>query len=223
VREVIGRINGRLGTHPGAGRTSDEVATASIAQPQISEANVEYLRRMYASTRDWYTSAETKAQLLLAVNGAFITLLFGVLFSRPSDVRAGTDHFGTDTWAFMGVSIAALAGAIVCAALCLWSLHGKSAAEFARLKVDPGNPDSYRAEVLWYFGHVAQLQSDAVAERLLRVDRSFEAQVLAYHVVDLACKVLRKHRWVNAGWILTALALIALAAAGTSFFMHDQF
>jgi hypothetical protein len=178
---------------------------------------------MYASTRDWYTSAETKAQLLLAVNGTFITLLFGVLFSRPSDVRAGTGHFGMDTWAFMGVSIAALAGAIVFAALCLWSLHGKSATEFARLKVDPSNPDSYRAEVLWYFGHVARLQSDAVAERLLRADRSFEAQVLTYHVVDLARKVLRKHRWVNVGWILTTLALIALAAAGTSFFIHDQF
>jgi hypothetical protein len=34
--------------------------------------------------------------------------------------------------------------------------------------------------------------------------------------------VLRKHRWVNAGWILTAAALIALAAAGTSFFIHAQ-
>jgi hypothetical protein len=178
---------------------------------------------MYASTRDWYTSAETKAQLLLAVNGAFITLLFGVLFSRLSNVRAGTDHFGVDTWAFTGVSITALAGAIVCAALSLWSLHGKGEKEFTSLKIDPSNPDSYRPEVLWYFGHVARLQSDAVAERLLRADRSFEAQVLTYHVIDLAWKVLRKYRWVNAGWILTALALIALAAAGTSFFIHDQF
>jgi hypothetical protein len=42
-------------------------------------------------------------------------------------------------------------------------------------------------------------------------------------VVDLAHKVLRKHRWVNAGWALTALALIALAAAGTSFFVRAQF
>jgi len=219
AREVIGR----LGAHSGAGRIGNEASTASISQPEISEANIEYLRRMYASTRDWYTSAETKAQLLLAVDGAFITLLFGVLFGRPNDVRASADHFGIDTWVFMGLSITALAGAIVCAALCLWSLHGRSATEFASLRVDPSNPDSYRAEVLWYFGHVAQLKPDAVTERLLGADRSFEAKVLTYHVVDLACKVFRKHRWVNAGWILTALALIALTATGTSFFIHDQF
>jgi hypothetical protein len=47
--------------------------------------------------------------------------------------------------------------------------------------------------------------------------------ILHHNVIDLSVKVLRKHRLVNAGWALTALALIALVAAGTSFFVRAQF
>lgn len=202
--------------------TAGRNGRAAQAQEQVGDANVEYLRRMYASTRGWYTAAETKAQLLLAVNGALVTLLFSVLFSRPSDVEAVTAHFGVDTWAFIGMSVTALVSAIVCATLSLWSLHGRAAKDLARLGVNPGDPDSYRAEALWYFGHVARLQPDAVTERLLKADWSFEARALSYHAIDLARRVLRKHRWVNAGWILTAVALIGLAAAGTSFFIRAQ-
>jgi len=222
VRNATADTNSRLGSQPSAGQLSNTAAMPCTAQAQIGEANVEYLRRMYASTRAWYTAAETKAQLLLAVNGVFITILFGVLFGKTSDLRAGASHFGVDTWAFTGMSVIALVSAIICAALSLWSLHEKSTAEFAQLGVDPNDPSSYRAEVLWYFGHVARLQPAAIAERLLRADRSFEAQTLSYHVIDLAYKVLRKHQWVNRGWILTALALIMLAAAGTSFLIHAQ-
>lgn len=222
VRKITAGASSRLGVQSSTRRLSQAVATASTAQTQTSGANVEYLRRMYASTRDWYTAAETKAQLLLAINGAFITVLFGVLFGRTGDVRASTDRFGFDTWVFAGASVIALISAIICAALCLWSLHDKSSAEFTVLGVDPGAPTSYRAEVLWYFGHVARLQPVAVAEKLLEADRSFEVQALIYHVIDLAYRVLRKHKWVNRGWALTAFALIMLATAGISFFIHAQ-
>jgi hypothetical protein len=61
------------------------------AQPrgESAEAELEYVRRVCASTREWYTVAETKAQLLLAVNGVFVTILFGVLFGQNRDVRSG--------------------------------------------------------------------------------------------------------------------------------------
>jgi hypothetical protein len=165
---------------------------------------------------------ETKAQLLLTVNGAFVTILFGVLFGRAGDVRAGVAHFGPETWAFLGVAVAALVSALVCAAGSLWSFHGRVKEEFARLDVDPGNPDTYRAEVLWYFGHLALLRPKEVAEKLRGAGPDYEATALSYNVVDLAARVLRKHRLVNLGWALTALQLIALIAAGTSFFIRAQ-
>lgn len=55
-------------------------------------------------------------------------------------------------------------------------------------------------------------------ERLRMVDRQFEIDALSYNIVDLARKVFRKHRLVNAGWAFTALALVALVIAGVSIF-----
>jgi Pycsar effector protein len=185
-------------------------------------ANVEYLRLMYASTRDWYTAAETKAQLLLAVNGVFVTLLFGFLFGNADGVHAGSRAFGLDTLIFASVSVLALLAAVSCAVLSLWSLHGRAGRDFARLGVEPAAPDSYRPEVLWYFGYLARLPPDAAEAQLRAADRKTETEALIYHVIDLSRKVLRKHRWVNAGWALTALALFALAATGTSFLLHSR-
>lgn len=202
-------------------RTSDAV----MAQPEqeTTEITTAYIRRVYASTREWYTVAETKAQLLLTVNGAFVTILFGVLFGKAGDIRAGAVRFGPETWAFFGIAVAALVSALACAAGCLWSFHGHARRELARLGVEREDPGTYQPEALWYFGHLAHLRPDEVVKKLLKADQAFEARTLSYNVVDLSAKVLRKHRLVNAGWALTALALIALAAAGTSFFVRAQF
>jgi hypothetical protein len=201
--------------------TSD--ATTVQPQPEATEISAAYIRRVYASTREWYSVAETKAQLLLTVNGAFVTILSGIIFGKLSDVAAAGARFGPETWLFLGIAVAALVSALVCAAGCLWSFHGNAKEEFAYLGVNPDDPATYRPEVLWYFGHLAHLQLDAAVEALRTADRNFEAQTLSYNVVDLSAKVLRKHRLVNAGWALTALALIALVAAGASFFVRAQF
>ena len=207
-----------LRQHVQLSRETAGAVPAAQRQAEKDKANVEYLRHMYAMTRAWYTAAETKAQLLLAVNGLFVTVLFGILFGNSGGRHLGIAKFGPATWVLISVSVAALVIAIICAALCLWSLHGRAKADFGPLKVDPGKPASYQPEVLWYFGHLAYLERGAVKERLRSVDRRFEIETLSYHVVDLARKVLRKHRYVNAGWAFTALALIALVAAGASLF-----
>ena len=203
-----------------ARRSRGTAAAVLGVQLQVEEdkANVEYLRHIYAMTRAWYTAAETKAQLLLAVNGLFVTVLFGILFGNSDDRHLGASSFGSGTWVLISLSAVALVIAIICAALCLWSLHGRAKSEFDRLGVDPERPASYTPEVLWYFGHIAYLKRRAVKERLRSVDRRFEIDTLSYHVVDLAHKVLRKHRYVNAGWAFTALALITLVGTGASFF-----
>jgi hypothetical protein len=198
------------------------LSSAGSVTDDPPSANVEYLRLMYASTRDWYTAAETKAQLLLAVNGVFVTLLFGFLFGNADGVHAGARTFGLDTWTFAGVSVLALLAAVSCAVLSLWSLHGRAGRDFVRMGVERAAPGSYRPEVLWYFGYLARLPAAAVEAQLRAADRKTETEALIYHVIDLSRKVLRKHKLVNAGWAFTALALFALAATGTSFFLHSR-
>lgn len=200
-----------------------EAAPEAQSQARQAEVNVEYLRQMYASTRGWYAAAETKAQLLLAVNGIFVTILFGMIFGLPGYPRVNPSRFRLDTWILIGLSAAALVAAILCATSCLWSLHGRAKTELAKMRVLPEEePASYKPETFWYFGHIASLPADTVRAKLRSVDLGFEIEVLSYHVIDLARKVLRKYRWVNAGWAFTALALIALVAAGVSFFLQAQ-
>lgn len=182
-----------------------------------------YVRYLYDSTRRWYATAENKAQLLLTVNGAFVTIVFGTLFGRTNELHADAARFSIGTWLLLGVSVVALASAIACAGLCLWSMHGRAGKELVLLGVDPDNPDTYKAEALWYFGHLARLQAPAAVNAIRKADQSFEIDALSYNAVDLARKVYRKHRWVNAGWALMALSLITFAAAGVSFFLQAQF
>src|SRR3984885_7305370 len=100
------------------------------------QADPGYVRNLYANTRQWYTTAERKAQLLLTVNGSFITIVFGALFSRDNGVRTGAVHFGTDTRVLLGIFVATLASAIACAGLSLWSLHGKVSRELKLLGIN---------------------------------------------------------------------------------------
>jgi hypothetical protein len=48
------------------------------------------------------------------------------------------------------------------------------------------------------------------------VDDDLEVKVLTYNVHGLAKTVLRKHRLINLGWLLTTATLLSLIAAGVS-------
>ncbi len=52
LREALMHVDSRLGVRPRAGGRAREVASAPEEQAQLSEVNVDYLRHMYASTRD---------------------------------------------------------------------------------------------------------------------------------------------------------------------------
>ncbi|NNN30011.1 hypothetical protein HLK59_06480 [Streptomyces sp. S3(2020)] len=130
---------------------------------------------------------------------------------------------GIETWFFYSVSTGALLGAVSCAAAFLWSRHGKNyRGNFARFHVDPGRPETYKPEVLWYFGDLAHLDMDAAAELIGQADARFEVTALSYNVVHLSRVVFRKHRFINAGWALTALAVSSLILGGVSVFVRAQ-
>jgi hypothetical protein len=146
-----------------------------------------------------------------------------VLVGRPDDAAQVANVSGVETWAFFLVAVVALIGALSCAAATLLSQHQKNVSRtFHRLHVDPKDPSSYRPEVLWYFGYLAYLNADAAAERIRQADRAFEITALSFNLVNLSRIVLRKHRLINAAWILTSLCLILLMAGGTSILIRTR-
>ncbi|MFC4466835.1 hypothetical protein ACFPH6_20265 [Streptomyces xiangluensis] len=188
-----------------------------------TEADAEYVRRVYDRAIDWYRVAEAKAQLILTVNGVLVTVIFGTAAGNVTKKHEFAKISGVETWCFFLVSTGSLIGAVACAAACLWSRHVKNVkGTFARLRVYPEIPNSYRPEVLWYFGDLAHLEIEPAAALISRADRRFEIKALSYNVVHLAGIVLRKHRFVNAGWALTALAIISLIVGVASIFIRAQ-
>jgi hypothetical protein len=186
-----------------------------------AQVDAEYVRRVYDRAIDWYKVAEAKAQLLLTVNGVLVTVVFGIISGRVAGGRSARVP-GIETWFFLFAAISSLIGAVACAAACMWSMHGKDKT-FALLGVDRNDPASYRPEVLWYFGHLARLEIGPAAALISQADRKFEIVTLSYNVVHIAPIILRKHRLVNAGWALTAMAITSLIASGASILIRAQF
>ena len=140
-----------------------------------------------------------------------------------ADVSEFSKIAGVETWALLFIATSAILGAVTCAAATLWSKHGTTIkVTFPDLGVDPADPRTYIPEVLWYFGHLARLEPMAAASMISHADRRFEIKTLSDNVVHLSGIVLHKHRLINAGWALGALALVSLVAAVASAFIRAQ-
>jgi hypothetical protein len=193
----------------------------------LQAARTEYARRVYDRGLDWYKVAETKAQLVLTVNGVFVTIGFGVVSAGRGGVGARAGDLGPETWAFLAVAMSALAGAVTAAAGCLLSRHRHNIkADFKRLRIDHKDLTSqspYPVEALWYFGHLGSLPFARTVASFEQITEADEFKILTFHVVGLSQVVLRKHRLVNAGWLLTSVTLLSLLAATTSYAVRARF
>jgi len=184
---------------------------------------LDYARRVYDMVIDWYKTAEKKAQLLLTANGAFAAILFGIVSGNLSELRQFGLTSGAETWAFLTVAVISFCGAIGFAAAGLLSRHRHNIQlDFTRLEVRPEDPKTYRREAVWYFAHIASLQFGPAVDLLRTADPRMEFDSLTYNVVGLSRVVLRKHRLVNAGWMLTAVAVLALTATAVSLVVRTQ-
>ena len=62
-----------------------------------------------------------------------------------------------------------------------------------------------------------QLALSSSGESFDQIDENHEFKILTFHVVGLSRVVLRKHRLINFGWLLTSIALLSLLGAITSY------
>jgi hypothetical protein len=191
-----------------------------VVEPSPTDG-LDYVRNLYDVEVGWFRVAETKAQVILTVNGIFVSVLFGATLGKITNVRSLAALFGPETWVLLLISMGALTGAIGCAARSLWSWHRRRASEdFKRLEMDPAVPDSFRPEALWYFGGLAQLPVETAAKCLRQCGKEAEVAALSYNAVILSRSLVRKYRLLNAGWALTSVNLIAVMATGVSVFVR---
>lgn len=183
--------------------------------------SLKYTQRLWDNILDWYNNADTKAQILLTLAGVFLGFLTSTAFTKKSDLRPIVDLFGTETWVFLLFMTAFLIAAIISALLCLRS-RLEDPKEIVKhlhdIVMDIEGKDSQWPETMWFFGMIAQLKDRRRFQaRLHEFTEEDELQALSSQIFIVSKNVLKKHKWVNRGFLFIALTLLAFLASGVSY------
>lgn len=178
------------------------------------------MQALYDRVIGWYEDAERKAQLILTLNGVFLSFLAASTFTKASDLHATTSRFGAETWTLLALMAVSLACSVVSAVVALRSrLYSPDALErhFGKQGVDRERAATYRPAVTWFFQHLSHLDPACLAQVLSQADATFAVESLAFNVVPLATNVVAKHRWVNRGFFFFGAVLVFFLAAVVSY------
>ena len=203
------------------GVTSAVLAPEKSSGSSASSAQaLQYAYRLFDNCTDWYNNADSKAQILLGLDGAFLAFLTSSAFAKPEDAAKLFGRFRMDTWTFLVLMCVTLVVSIFTALRCLWSrTYSKKALKkmFADVGVPPGSRGPYPAELMWFFQLVHALDSAAFKSQMLTVDEKFATSALASQICELSGRITEKHFWVNVGFSCAAASLTLFVAAMVSY------
>ena len=184
---------------------------------------VDYARRVFEIVTNWYNNADTKAQIILTLDGVFLTFLTSSLLESSDSVDKIILRFGLDTWSFLILMCLCLVGSIVSALLCLLSrifllpkrdsILRQERARIEAIESDEG----YSPNVMLFFQTISWLDHDKFQQQLGTVDKEFEIKALASQIYHLSKRVNTKHKAINYGFVFTGGSLIFFLAAGISY------
>lgn len=169
---------------------------------------------MYSQLIDWYKMADTKGQLLLTLNGAFITILTGVVITTPEVLMQRKAQFGAATWVLLAAAAVSTFVSVISAVACLHSrLSNARLRQHAEVFIERGPGGvTYHPVTTFWFGTIAQLPREAGLQLYRSADGEFELDALSEEILLLSTNVLVKHRWVNRGWMAAGVTLLLLLA-----------
>ena len=173
-------------------------------------AALDYSRRLYQNVLDWYASAERKAQVLLTINGVFLSFISASLAS--GDLDGALEDITTATWVLLGLTFVCLAASLFSIVRCLVSRR-------APAPVREGSPGPAN---MWFFELVGKQEAGRFRETVKReaVDARFETDALLSQISILSRNVTLKHIWVNRGFVFTGASFFFLACAIATHVVH---
>ncbi len=186
-----------------------------------SGANVEYVRRLYADVMEWYKNADSKAQVVLTLDGLFLAFIAATLFEHADVVNGLRWH----TALFLSLMAVSLATSVGYAVACIWSriYSYKELEEFlCKEKVDISNHQTYTPAVSRFFQIIGALDEGEFKKRMGAVNPVFEVESLSGQIIKLSRNVRTKHRYVNYGFIFAGITLTLFAVSAVSFVLVQK-
>ena len=190
-----------------------------MSKSEIS-ASLDYARRLFERIIDWYKTADSKAQIILTLDGAFLTFLTTSVFKNPDELSRIIQRFNFSTWLFLALMCVCLIVSIISALMCLWSrvwLFSKRDAVLVEEKMRLKEAEKYSPNLMLFFKTISWLDHDKFQSQLADVDEEFEIKALASQSYLLAKRVNKKHLLVNLGFVLAGASLIFFLAGGMSY------
>lgn len=190
-----------------------------MSESELSDA-LAYSRLVFERVIDWYKNADSKAQIILTIDGVFITFLTTSIFKNPDELSKITQRFTAYTWIFLILMCVCLIGSVISALMCLWSrilLSSKRDRVLMREKQRIGEAEKYSPSVMLFFKTISWLDHDKFQVELAGVNKEFEIKALASQSYLLSKRVYVKHLLINSGFVLSGASLIFFLASGISY------
>lgn len=184
---------------------------------------LEFSRRNFDNVLDWYKNADTKAQIILSLDGAFLAFLTSFIFTKPDDLLAVFARFGAETWLLLGLMCLTFSGSIMSVIFCLRSRVYREAELDEMLEkgdVETADDKTYKAEFTTFFQFLSRLDAAKLSKTMLAADADFEIEALAYQTRKLSKNVIKKHKWVNRGFTLAGISLILFLGVAVSYLIR---
>ena len=187
----------------------------------VSEAtthSLNYFRNVYQETLNWYKSAETKAQIVLTSNGAFLGYLFSNTLSKRDFSWSMPD---IRVWAnlILLLILVVLMGSIILSFLSLKSRFKKNdLIEIAEID-NKGQTILYNTDFIFFFDHLRHMKTDIVVKQVRTIDENEEIRILINNSIILSKNVKVKHVCVNYSFLLFCISLLLFSVYSVVFLL----
>ena len=180
----------------------------------MPENKLEFTRNLYERTIDWYKNADSKAQIILTLNGALISFLAASIFKNPDELLKIIRKFNGFTWFCLFAMCVCIAGSVAFAIKCLWSRISTSAR-----RADAENTDQSILDEMAFFGTIRRLDPDDFRKQLPEMNESAEIKALGTQIYLLSRNVYEKHLAVNLSFVLIGGGLIFFLLGGIGYLL----
>lgn len=189
-----------------------------------SSEHIEYTRRLYQNILDWYGSADSKAQVVLAIDGGLVAFISSTAFSKPNDIEPIIKALPLLTWVLLSFMVLSLMVSMGAAIFCLMAriysvgnLQEIINNAISKAKNTEFSSFPYPPAIACFFQFIERLDKEKFVQTLNSINPQFEIKALANQIHILSGNVRKKHYAVNIGFIFAAAALMFFFLSAVSY------